>query len=108
MRLHLRVRRRRVEIEVTLLLILAMIAFRPAQTEEPLLEDRVPAIPKGQRETKPAFPIGDSQQAVLSPTIGSPAALVSGKMVPSVARLPLILPHSPQLARAQLQRHTLP
>ncbi len=107
-RLHVRVRRRRVEVEVRLLHILAMIAFRPAQTEEPLLEDRVPAIPKGQRETKPAFPIGDSQQSVLAPTIGSAAALVVGKIVPAVARLRIILAHGAPLALGEIRPPAFP
>ena len=43
---HVRVRRRAVEVEVVLLDVLAVVALGAGQAEEPLLEDRVAAVPQ--------------------------------------------------------------
>ncbi len=44
--------RRRIEIEVVFLDIFAMIAFAVGKSEQTLLEDRVLAVPKGERKAK--------------------------------------------------------
>jgi hypothetical protein len=43
--LHVRVRRRAVEIKVVLFDVFAVIAFAVGQSEQPLLENRIPAVP---------------------------------------------------------------
>jgi len=43
--LHVGVRRRRVEVEVVLLHILAVVALAVGQSEEPLFENRILAVP---------------------------------------------------------------
>ena len=50
--LHVRVGRRAVEVEVVLLHILAVVALAVGQPEEPLLEDRVLAVPQGQAKQR--------------------------------------------------------
>ena len=50
--LHVRVRRRAVEVEVVLLDVLAVVALAVGQPEQPLLEDRVAAVPQRQREAE--------------------------------------------------------
>ena len=47
--LHVRVGRRAVEVEVVLLDVLAVVAFTVGQPEQPLLEDRILAVPQRQR-----------------------------------------------------------
>jgi hypothetical protein len=47
---HVGVRRRTVEVEVVLLHILSMVALVVGQSEEPFLENRILAVPQGQRE----------------------------------------------------------
>ena len=74
--LHVRVGRRAVEVEVVLLDVLAVIALAVGQAEQPLLEDRVLAVPQGQREAEPLLVVGDAGQAVLAPAIGARAGLV--------------------------------
>ena len=74
--LHVRVRRRAVEVEVVLLDVLAVVALAVGQAEQPLLEDRVLAVPQGQREAEPLLVVGDAGQAVLAPAIGARAGLV--------------------------------
>ena len=50
--LHVRVRRRAVEVEVVLLDVLAVVALAVGQAEQPLLEDRVLAVPQGQAKQR--------------------------------------------------------
>ena len=50
--LHVGVGRRAVEVEVVLLHILAVVAFAVGESEEPLLEDRVLAVPEGQAKQR--------------------------------------------------------
>ena len=49
---HVRVGRRAVEVEVVLLHVLAVVAFAVGQAEEPLLEDRILAVPQGQAKQR--------------------------------------------------------
>ena len=46
-RLHIRMGGRRIEMVVALLNVLAVVALEVGQSEEPLLEDRIAAVPKG-------------------------------------------------------------
>ena len=69
--LHVRVRRRGVEVEVVLLDVLAVVALAVGQAEQPLLEDRVLAVPQGQREAELLLVVGDAGEAVLAPAVGA-------------------------------------
>jgi hypothetical protein len=51
--LHIRVGRRAIEVEVIFFDVLAVIAFRVGQPEQPLFQDRILAIPKRQGEAQP-------------------------------------------------------
>ena len=55
---HVRVSRRAVEVEVVLLDVLAVVAFAVREPEEPLLQDRIPAVPQGEgeAEARPSSP----------------------------------------------------
>jgi len=44
-----------------------MIALAAGQPEEPLLEDRIPAVPQSQRETQVLLVVGDTREPVLPP-----------------------------------------
>ena len=100
--LHVRVGRRAVEVEVVLLDVLAVVALAVGQAEQPLLEDRVLAVPEGQREAEPLLVVGDAGQAVLAPAIGARAGLVVGEVVPGVAALAVVLAHGAPLAFAEV------
>ena len=78
----------RVEVEVALLHVLAVVALGAGQAEEPLLEDRVAAVPEGQGEAEPALAVGDAQQAVLAPAVGAAAGVVVREVVPARRRRP--------------------
>jgi hypothetical protein len=64
--LHVRVGRRGIEVEVVLLHVLAVIRLAIAQAEEPLLEDRILAVPQRQRETEALLQVAETRESVLS------------------------------------------
>ena len=89
--LHVRVRRRAVEVEVVFLDVLAVVALAVRQSEKPLLENGVLAVPEGQREAEPLLVVGNARQAVFTPAIGPPTGLVVGEEVPGIAILAIVL-----------------
>ena len=60
-------RRCRIEIEIVLLDVFAVIAFVAGQSEQPLLEDRIFAVPEGESKTDVLVPVGDSARCRLHP-----------------------------------------
>ena len=78
-------RGRGIEVVVALLHILAVVAFRAGQAKETLFQDRIFSIPQGQRKTEPAFPVGNTQQAILTPAIGPAAGLFMREVFPGSA-----------------------
>ena len=106
--LHVRVRRRAVEVEVVLLDVLAVIALAVGQAEQALLEDRVLAVPQGEREAEPLLVVGDAGEAVLAPAVGARAGLVVGEVVPGVAAFAVVLADGPPLAFAEVGPPLLP
>ena len=101
-------RRRAVEVEVVFLDVLAVIALAVGQAEQALLEDRVLAVPEGQREAEPLLVVGDAGQAVFAPAVGARAGLVVGEVVPGVAALAVVLADRAPLAFAQVRSPLLP
>ena len=106
--LHVRVGRRAVEVEVVLLDVLAVIALAVGQAEQAFLEDRVLAVPQGQREAEPLLVVGDAGQAVLAPAVGARAGLVVGEVVPGVAALAVVLADGAPLPLAEVRPPLLP
>ena len=100
--LHVRVRRRRVEVEVVFLDVLAVIALAVGQAEQPLLENRVLAVPQGQREAEPLLVVGDAGQAIFAPAIGARAGLVVAEIVPGIAAFAIVLADGAPLSFAQI------
>src|SRR5208337_1083469 len=66
---RIRMGRRRIEIEIEVLYVLTVIALGIRETEDALLEDRVAAVPKREREAEARLAIGESQQSVLAPSV---------------------------------------
>ncbi len=67
--LHIGVGRSGIEIEIILLDVLAMVTLAVGQTEQPLLQYRVFAVPEGNSKAEQLFVIRDACQAVFSPFI---------------------------------------
>src|SRR5262249_42250917 len=100
--LHVGVSRGAIEVEVILFDILTMIPFTVRQPKQPFFEDRVLSVPQGEGETEELSIVRDARQPVLTPAVRTRASLVMGKIVPGVARLTVIFPHSPPLPLAQV------
>ena len=107
-RLHVRVRRCRVEVVVALLHILAVVAFRTSESEQPLLEYGIAAVPERQRERETTLPVADAEQSVLAPAIRAAARMVVGKMLPAVTALRIILTHRAPLPLGEIRTPSLP
>ena len=90
--LHVRVGRRRVELVVKLLHVLAVVPLRPREAEEPLLEDRVLAVPERDGEAEDLVAIADACEAVLVPPVGARACMVVGEVLPRGAARGVVLP----------------
>ena len=101
-------RRSAIEVEVILLHVLAVIAFAVGQPEQALLDDRILAIPKREREAEPLVIVGDPSQSVLAPVIGARARLVVAEVIPGVAVVAVILADGAPLAFAEIGPPLLP
>ena len=106
--LHVRVGRRAVEVEVVLLHVLAVVAFAVGEAEQPFLEDRVLAVPQGQREAEALLVIGNAGDAVLAPAVGARAGMIVGEEIPGVAAFAVVLAHGSPLALAEVGPPLLP
>ena len=96
-------RRRAVEVEVVLLHVLAVIAFAVGQAEQPLLENRILAVPEGEGEAEPLLVVGDAGQAVFAPAIGARARLIVGEIIPGVAAFAVVFADRAPLALAEVR-----
>src|SRR5262249_28023616 len=66
---HVRMSRRRIEIEVILLYVLSVVALRPGQSEQPLLQKRIATVPQRDGETDQLMPVADAGDAIFVPSV---------------------------------------
>jgi hypothetical protein len=107
-RLQVGVGGRRVEVEPVLLGVLAVVALGVVEPEDPLLDDRVGAVPEREREAHPLALVADAEQPVLAPAVGARARLVVREGLPRVAVAGVVLAHRPPLALGQVGTPRLP
>src|SRR5271154_460201 len=100
--------RRRVEVEIVFLDVFAVIALAVGQTEQPLFEDRVLAVPQSEGEAKPLMIVAETGEAILAPMIGARTGLVMGEVVPRIAVLAVVLADGAPLAFAEIWPPKLP
>ena len=100
--------RRAVEVEVVFLDVLAVIALAIGQAEQPLLEDRVLAVPQRQGKAQPLVVVAEPGEAVLAPMIGARPGLIVREIVPRIAVLAVVLAHRAPLALAEVGPPLLP
>ncbi len=93
-------RRGGVEIEVVLLHILPMVALAVGQSEKPLLENGVFAIPQGEGEAQALFVIGDAGNTILTPAIGTGTGMIVGEEIPGITAFTVVLTYGSPLAFA--------
>src|SRR5581483_36795 len=91
-----------------LLDVLAMVPLGAGEAEEPLLEDRVAAVPQSQREADAALAVADPQQAILPPAVGAAAGVIVRQVIPGVAVRRVVLAHRPPLPLGEVGPPALP
>src|SRR6516162_4511224 len=101
--LHVRVSWCAVQIVIIFLDVLAVIGLAVGQTEHPFFEDRVLAVPQGQRETQPLAIVTNTAEAVLAPVIGARTGLVVAEIIPRIAVAAVILADSTPLAFTEVR-----
>ena len=85
-----------------------MVALVAGQAEDPLLEDRVAAVPEREPEAEPLLDVREAGQAVLAPAVGARAGVVVGQVVPGGAARAVVLADGPPLALAQVRPPEVP
>ena len=99
---------RGVEEEVVLLDVLAVVALGVGQTEHPLLEDGVDAVPHGERQAEALVIVGDAGDAVLAPLVGARPRLIVAEVAPRVTVGAVVLAHGAPLPLAEVRAPRLP
>src|SRR3990172_7235454 len=100
--------RRAVKIKIVFLDIFAVIAFAISQSEKPLFDDRILAIPECKSKTEILLVVGKTGDAVFAPAICAGARMVMRKVVPGISRIAVILPHSSPLPLTKIRTPALP
>ena len=77
-----------------------MVALIGGQTEHPLLQYRIGAVPQRERKTQPLLVVADSRDAVLAPTISARARVIMRKIFPRRSVRAVILAHGSPLPLA--------
>src|SRR5215831_809669 len=97
-----------IEIIVQLLNILAVAALCVGQAKQPFLEDRIIAVPQGNREAQQLSVIGEAGNAVLAPPIGATARLVMREIIPCGSAGAIVLAYRPPLSLAEIRAPPTP
>ena len=106
--LEIRMCGRGIEIKILLFHVLAVVALRPGQPEQPFLQNRIAPVPQRQRKAQPAFAVRDAQQSILAPAIRAAARVVVRKIIPARAVLRIILAHRAPLPLGKIRPPALP
>ncbi len=99
---------RRVKIIVVLLDILTMVPLSIGKPKEPLLDDRVLAVPQRKRPAEALLVVRDAGNAVFAPLVDARTRLIMREVVPRVTRLGIILAHCPPLPFREVRPPLLP
>ena len=98
----------RVEVPPVLLGVLSMVSLVAGQAEDPLLEDRVPAVPEGEPQAQASLHVGEARQPVLPPAVGARPGMVMGQVLPGGAARAVVLAHGAPLALAEVGAPEIP
>ena len=105
---HVGMRRRAVDVEVQLLHVLAVVALRIRQPEQPFLENRVEAVPHRERDAPVLVVVAESGNAVFAPAVGATARMIVREIVPGGAVFAVVLAHRAPLTLAEIRPPALP
>src|ERR1700722_2803427 len=79
-----------------------MVALVVGQTEQPLLEDRVAAVPQRQTHAQEEMLVAKSGDPIFAPAVGAAARVVVRQVLPGGAILAVILTHRAPLPVADI------
>ena len=82
-----------------------MVAFAIGQAEQPLLEDRVLAVPQGQSKAEPLLIVGNAGEAILTPMRCARPRMIVREVIPGVAVFALVLADRAPLSFAEVGPH---
>src|SRR6185437_561241 len=85
------VARHGVGVPPVLLDVLAVVALRPGQPEQPLLEKGIPAVPQRETDAEVLVDVAEPGQAVLAPPVSAGPGVIERQVVPRVAVLAVVL-----------------
>jgi hypothetical protein len=85
-----------------------VVPLAVGQTEEPLLEDGILAVPQGQREAQELPVVGDPRQPILAPAVGPRTGVIVAEVVLGIARLAVVLANGAPLALREIGPPLLP
>src|SRR5262249_25179540 len=95
--------RRGVQVVVDLFHVFAVIALAVGQAEEPLLQNRIATVPKGQRQAQALFVVTDAGYAVFPPAVSPATGMVMWKVIPGGAVGAVVLAHGAPLSLAEVR-----
>ena len=99
---HVAVARGVVDVEVVLLAVLPVVSLVAGQAEQPLLQDRIAAVPHGEGQADEAVAVGKPGDAILTPAVDPGASLVVVEVFPRGAALAVVFPHRAPLPLRQV------
>src|SRR6185437_12241549 len=85
------VARHGVGVPPVLLDVLAVVALRPGQSEQPLLEEGIPAVPQRETDAEVLVDVAEPGEAVLAPSVSAGPGVIERQVVPRVAVLAVVL-----------------
>src|SRR6516162_8786198 len=98
----------RIQVIIEFFDVFAVVSFVVGQTEEPLFENRIMAVPQCQSQTEPLVVIANARNAVLPPSISSAARVVMRKVLPRISLWTVVLSHCPPLALGEVRPPSTP
>src|SRR5207302_3440105 len=100
--------RRGIDVPPLLLDVLAVVALRAGEAEQPFLEDRVGAVPECKREAPGLMVVADAGEAVLAPAVGPRPGGVVRDVVPGRAAVAVVLADGSPLPLADVRTPPAP
>lgn len=97
-----------VDVEMSFLDTLSMVSLRVAQAEQPLFKELVLLVPESKGDMLVTVSVTNTSYAVLSPSEGSRAGLVVGKVTPSITVVRVVLSDSCPLPLSSVASPLLP
>src|ERR1700739_2069267 len=101
-------RRGRIEIKVVLLDVFAVIAFIASEPEQPFLQNWVFAVPHRQGKAHQLAPVGNPQDSVFAPAVGSRTCVIVREEIPRCSVFAVVFADGAPLPFGEIRPPALP